>query len=163
MRVLIVYAGRTGTTRKAAEWLAELVPGAVLRDLSESDPNPERYDAVAVGCGIYRGLIPVCVRKWLIRNEEALLGIPTGLFICNAFLDEAPAIFARNFPQALLDSCVVIDSFGGEFHPELLGAIDRRYLQSKMRKHNKMTGHAETPPALSLENIIVFAKKLTGS
>lgn len=55
MKVLIAYAGKTGTTQRAVKLLSEQFSNVVLRDLTVGRPNPEDYDAVIVGGSIRMG------------------------------------------------------------------------------------------------------------
>ena len=54
MKILIVYATRTGTAAKAAALLAEYFDGAAVL-ISNKLPDPEGYDAVIFGSGIRNG------------------------------------------------------------------------------------------------------------
>ena len=72
MRVLIVYAGRTGTTERAAKRLAGEIPHSTLRNLNETGASPERdYDVVVIGSSVRNLEIEPAVRKWLIAHEDA--------------------------------------------------------------------------------------------
>ena len=160
MHVLIAYAGKMGTTAKAARLLADhFDEGATLRNLHDrirADAN--RYEAVVIGTAVYRGKIDPDVRKWLIQNEKALQGKRKGIFLCNAFVEETPEIIAANFPAALLDDCSAVMSFGGEIPESGLTASDRSWIEKRMKKRQK--SGADYMPCLQVDAIAAFAAQL---
>ena len=158
-RVLIVYAGRCGTTERAALLLASHFENASVRDLTKTDASPERYDAVIAGSAVYRGLIEPAVRSFLIRYEKTLGSRPLGLFLCHAFTDEAPDIFRENFPQELLSSCVTYDSFGGSFDLASLGFRDRRWMNKHLKERSRLRGSENMLLGLSESSVRIFAER----
>ena len=84
MKVLIVYATRTGTTERAARMLAGHFPGAHLCDLREENPDPSGYDIILFGSGIYFGRILKPLKIWLNEYWEVIRPKIKGVFICNA-------------------------------------------------------------------------------
>ena len=165
MQVLIAYAGKNGTTKKAAQLLAKEFEGATIRNLHEKvRAEAMRYDAVIIGSSVYRGLIDPTVRRWLIQNEKLLRGKRKGIFLCNAFLDETPDIIAANFPPALIDDCVACTSFGGEIPTSGLSFSDRMWLASHTRKRNrKNKGTEDVVPCLMTDAIKTFADEINRS
>ncbi len=158
-RILIVYAGRRGTTERAAHLLASCFENASVRDLTKTDASPERYDAVIAGSAVYRGVIEPSVRSFLIRYENTLGTRPLGLFLCHAFTDEAPDIFRENFPAALLSSCVTYDSFGGSFELDSLGFRDRRWMNKHLKERDRIRGSENLLSGLSESSIRIFAER----
>ena len=157
MRVLIAYAGRTGTTGKAARLLADCFGEASLRNLMETDATPERYDAVVIGSCVRSGRIEPCVRKWLIRHEKTLSGMRKGVFLCNAFMNESQTVIRENFPEEFLQECVAVDSFGGEIDFSKLGFSDRITLRMQMKRHPELKNLV---PCLMTDTIVTFAEKI---
>ena len=104
MRVLIVYATRTGSAAKAAELLAGYFSDARVSNLENENPNPNGYDVVIFGSGI------------------------------RALIDEAPKILRDNFSLQLRNSSIVVESLGGEFDPEKLSQKDRLMLKLKKKE-----------------------------
>ena len=161
MRVLIVYAGRTGTCEKAARLLREAFgSGASLRDLRTEKAFPERYDAVVAGSAVRSGQIEPAVRSWLMKNEKALREKKCGIFICNAFMEESASILRNNFPKAFLEECVAVESFGGEIHMEKLGFSDRMKLMSQMKRRRRIAGDSSLIPCLLPDTIRDFAAQM---
>ncbi len=161
MHVLIAYAGRMGTTAKAARLLADhFDEGATLRNLHDRiRADAQRYEAIVIGSAVYRGKIDQDVRKWLIQNEKALQGKKKGIFLCNAFVEETPEIIAANFPPALLDDCEVVMSFGGEIPKSGLTASDRSWIERRLKKRSK-TSREDYMPCLQVDAIAAFAAQI---
>lgn len=158
MRVLIVYAGRTGTTERAAKRLAAEIPHCTLRNLNETGASPERdYDVVVIGSAVRNLEIEPAVRKWLVTHERTLEGMKKAVFLCNAFLTDLPEIVSKNFPKPFLDECLAVDSFGGELPYERLGFSDRRTLKKLEKKHPETQVMV---PCLLTDAIDTFAEKV---
>lgn len=134
MKILIVYATRTGTAAKAAALLAEYFDGAAVFDLSNKLPDPEGYDAVIFGSGIRNGRILPPLRKWLSRYWKKIAPVTKGVFICNAVLDESPEIMKENFSLELRNSSAAVDSFGGELNPRKLRSRELIFMNPAVRK-----------------------------
>lgn len=158
MRILIAYAGRTGTTEKAARMLAAYFEDADLRDLRRDHPIPSKYDAVVVGSCVRSGKIEPAVRKFLIRHERELDEKKVGIFICNAFLDQVPSIIEKNFPELLVEQCVSVDSFGGEVDYSKLGFFEK--LEANMSLKRLKEQGSVVLPCLLTDRIKVFADKI---
>ena len=78
MRVMIIFASKTGRTRRLAEAVADGVRDAgaeaVLEAASEADPNAlARADAVILGSGVHMGGIESEMRAFLERTASLWL------------------------------------------------------------------------------------------
>ena len=159
-RVLIAYAGKRGTTERAAHFLASCFENASVRDLKKTDASPERYDAVIVGSAVYRGAIEPQARSFLVRYENTLLGVPLGIFLCHAFAYEAPDLFRDNFPESLLESCVTYDSFGGTYDLSQMGVRERMWMNRHLRARSRQRGREDLLTGLSDSSIRAFAERM---
>ena len=158
MRYLIAYAGRSGTTQKAAHLLGEYFEDVDIKDLTRDYPNPSKYDAVIVGSSIRRGRIENAARKFLIKHENVLSDKKLGLYICNVFLDQVPVIFEKNFPKQLLAECVCVDSFGGEVNYENLGLFERMAADFFLK--NLKEQESVVLPCLMTDRIRIFSENM---
>ena len=134
MRVLIVYATRTGSAAKAAELLAGYFSDARVSNLENENPNPNGYDVVIFGSGIRFGRILPPLERWLDQYWDRIRPMSKGVYICNALIDEAPKILRDNFSLQLRNSSIVVESLGGEFDPEKLSQKDRLMLKLKKKE-----------------------------
>jgi len=71
-RVLIAYASKRGSARKAAEWIAaELGPIADIVDLKKSPPSSlKQYGTVVLGSGILAGKVYRPLQRFIGKHSE---------------------------------------------------------------------------------------------
>lgn len=127
MKTAILYATRTGTTKKCAEYLCNALGGAELFDLKTSRCDLSKYDTVIIGGGVRIGRIAKPASKFLVQNKDALLGKKLGLFLCAGFMDEEniKKQIELNFPPELLSHASAAACLGGEICVENLKGIDK--------------------------------------
>lgn len=154
MKVLIAYAGKTGTTERAAKLLGRRFENVTLRDLTVGSPNPDDYDAVIVGGSIRMGMLHKNARRWLEDNWDVLKTKKFGCFICHGFLEQAPQLIEQNFSEEMLEIAVCVDSFGGELDEKKLRGADRIITKMVMKT---MKGREDFVPCLRTDRIEVFA------
>ncbi len=159
MKILIVYASRTGSAERAARILGDLFEDAYVANLGEGSPDPAAFDAVIFGSGIRFGRIHRPLRRWLEKYWQVIRPMPKGVFICNALVEEAPAILKDNFSLDLRNSSVVVDTFGGEFDPGRLTALERILYEPEIRRIAGRGGR-ELVPVLMTDRIRVFADEM---
>ena len=114
MKILIVYAGKTGTTEKCANLLAKKLDNVTIVNLLEQNPNVNDYDVIIVGSNIRFGKIHKKVSKFLHKWYSELLLKNAAYFVCCAFVDKAEDHFKINFQDVILSTAVTYDTFGGE-------------------------------------------------
>ena len=158
MKVLIAYAGKTGTTARAAHLLAKHFDDAVITDLAKETPDPTRFDVVIIGSAIRFGMVMKPVRLWLTKNWDTLKGQKKALFICNGFIEQAPQILKDNYSLELRNSSIIVDSFGGEMDPSKLGGMDRFFVRMVINKMRANKGGKDFVPVLRTDRIKSFAE-----
>ena len=72
MRVLIVYGTKYGSTKIIAEWIAERLGFDSLIAEVKDAPNPEGFDLVIIGSGIYNDSFLPEVMDYIDRHIEVL-------------------------------------------------------------------------------------------
>jgi menaquinone-dependent protoporphyrinogen oxidase len=129
MKILIVYATRTGTTKSCAELLAAKLSkhDVTLADitLSGSMPDPSGYDFVAVGSPVRYGKLHGRVDGYLKAYGEKLKNTRAGYFICCGYVDSGDEYISKLIPQDLLASASAAECFGGELNLKKQKGIDR--------------------------------------
>ncbi len=113
MKTIIVYATKSGASRKCAELLASKIKDCSFFDLSKQVPEIERFDMVILGSGVRMGKIYKPMKGFIEKYMKALLSKKTAFFLCNSYPHTFKKVIERNIPQELIDSAVCIESFGG--------------------------------------------------
>ncbi len=98
-RFLIAYESRHGQTEKIANFIGERLILAghsydliMLNKLSH-DTNPRYYQGVIVGAPIYARKVSSKVKRWLLKNREAIQQKPSAFFsVCLGVLQEQPEV-----------------------------------------------------------------------
>ncbi len=157
MKILIAYAGKSGTTEKCAKLLGEQLPGSVLADLNLQTPDISGFDTVVVGGSIRMGQLHSKAKSFVEQNLQTLKSKKAAYFICCIFAENAEKLFADNFPKELLDCAVGYECFGGELNLEKLRGLDqfiaRMVMKSAEEKRNP-------PPQINRENIAILSDKI---
>lgn len=127
MKAAILYATRTGTAKKCAEYLCKALGTADLFDLKTDRCDLSKYDTVIIGGGVRIGRVPKPAAKFLAQNKEALLQKKLGLFLCAGFTDEenGKKQLEQNFPTELLRHACAVACFGGEICMDRLKGLDK--------------------------------------
>jgi len=123
MKILIAYAGKTGTTEKCAKLLGEKLPGASVVNLNLETPEISGFDTVIVGGSIRMGQLHKQAKNFIEQNSRSLKTKKSAYFICCS--GDASKLFIDNFPKELLDSAVAYEGFGGEMNIENFHGFDR--------------------------------------
>jgi menaquinone-dependent protoporphyrinogen oxidase len=117
MSTLIIYATKHGCVKSCAEKLSQGLTGKVdIINIKERGiSNLDVYDKVVIGGSIYAGRIQKEISDFCSTNLSVLKEKKTGLFICCMVKNNEEAQINGSFPEELLTSAVVKESFGGEF------------------------------------------------
>ena len=115
MKVLVVYATKTGSTRECAQMLKEsLAPHTVtLCDADKEDISPDGYDKVIVGTYIRFGKGAKSVLAYLKKYGKELKSARASYFICCAYADMSDTYISECFGQELLACAEYTANFGG--------------------------------------------------
>ena len=117
MRILIVYATETGTTRECVRLMRQFLR---RRDVSvvnlcedEMPADLSLYDALLVGGPIRHGKLHSAVLRFIRDERELLLRKTVGYFVVAGFADEAAEQIEKNIPKDLRDSAFDVVYVGG--------------------------------------------------
>src|SRR5665647_1152180 len=107
MKTLIVYASKTGTTKKCATYLYDKIKKdkeAVLLDLSKNAEDVSIYDTVIIGSPIRAGKIQKSVKNFMEKYQNILKDKDLYIFFCCASDETFAKYITDNIPQMLIDS-----------------------------------------------------------
>ena len=114
MQILIVYAGKTGTTEKCAKMLGEKLNNATIVNLVEQNAGISKYDLIIIGSSIRMGRFHSQAKKFINNNKDMLKTKKTAYYVCCGFSSNYKQYFENNVSKELLDNAIVYDTFGGE-------------------------------------------------
>ena len=166
MKILIAYASKSGTTREAAEMLAELLPNhtVTLADLSETTPVPGDFDYIVLGGPIRMGRAHKALRHYLSKFDEALCKVPHTLFLCCSIPHQFEHYLECTFSDALRESAQDALYFGGKLDPSKQRGIDKlivRMIRSSIEESaNEEDDEDAVLPGLLPEHIRMLADRL---
>lgn len=139
MRVLIAYAGKTGTTRKCAAMLAKKFPVAFTMDLDvDKELINTDYDLIIIGSNVRMGALNRNVKTFISNNRELLLERKFALFACCAFVENVNQYFQNNVPKNILEHAIVYDTFGGEINLKELNGLEKTIVKTVLSRENRV-------------------------
>ena len=167
-KILIVYAGKTGSTATAAQLLYDRLTGrdVTLCTPEDSASDPSAYDIVVIGGCIRYAKLYKPVREYLKKWDAVLANKQTGYFLVCGFPDSAQEYYDKNLTREQRERAFDLACFGGEMVPAHAKNLwDKLIL--KMERDNILGGGNNGEqredmvlPTISEENIAVFANKL---
>lgn len=127
MRILIAYAGKSGTSQKGAELLASMLPNhdVTVADLEKTNPVAGDFDYIVLGGAIRMGKAHKALRRYLAAHTEAICGVPHTLFLCCGFAEQFENYLESTFDAALLESADDTVYFGGELDVSKQRGLDK--------------------------------------
>jgi menaquinone-dependent protoporphyrinogen oxidase len=155
MSTCIAYATKYGFTKTCAEILAKKLDGETdIYDLSNHQPDLNKYDKVIIGGSIYAGKIRKPAMQFSSDHMDSIKGKKLGLFICGmSDGEDAQKQLESSFPKELLTVAVAKDSFGGECNFDRMNFIDRFIMK-------KITGSGQNQVRILEDHITRFASHM---
>lgn len=114
MKILIAYAGKSGTTEKCAGLLSEKLPNATIVNLNLNSPDIGGFDAVIVGGSIRMGQLNKKAKNFMQRNLQTLKLKKAAYFICCGFERNAPDLFSSNFSRNFSTALWIMNALAGK-------------------------------------------------
>ena len=127
MKTLILYATKTGTTKKCAALLAANLgaDSCELWDLADGMPELSGYDALALGSYLRMGVVDKRLSAFLEKRKAEILEKPFGLFLCGCVEEKVSEAIAKNFKEEFLEKARCVEFFGGELSPEKCKGLEK--------------------------------------
>ena len=114
MQILIVYAGKTGTTEKCAGILGQKLKNVTTINLVAQDVDVSKYDLIIIGSSVRIGMLHNKVKRFISDNTDILKTKKVAYYICCGFYNNYKEYFEKNISKELLDSAIIYDTFGEE-------------------------------------------------
>ena len=120
MKTLILYATKSGTTKKCAALLAANLgaDSCALWDLCDGEPALFGYDTLVLGSYLRMGVVDKRLTAFLEKHRDEILEKPFGLFLCGCVEEKISEAIVKNFREEFLEKALCVDFFGGELSPE---------------------------------------------
>lgn len=130
MKTALIFATLHGTTKKAADYIAENLTedDVTLFSLNEKQEiDLSKYDKVILGASIHMGIVAAQMKKFCKRNLEQLQSKKLGLFVCGMEPDLDRQVFELEmaFPRELHKTARATAFAGGEFLFEKMNFFQR--------------------------------------
>lgn len=113
MKIIILYATKSGAARECAELLSKKFGSCPIRDLSQLVPDLTGFDTIIIGTGVRMSTIYKPALHFLQQNVGLLLTKKLALYFCNAYPDTFQRAVEKNVPLELMEHTICIKSFGG--------------------------------------------------
>lgn len=164
MKILIAYAGKSGTSRAAAELLAGQLKSheVSVADLTQNDTVLGDTEYIVLGGAIRMGKAHKALRRFLKENEEAIATLPHTLFLCCGIPEQFENYLRRTYPPSVLDSAEDAVYFGGELNVANQKGFDKivaRMIRNSIRDSEDDEAGL---PGLLPEHVRVLADRLCG-
>ena len=157
MKILIAYAGKTGSTEKCAKILEQRLENATAADIAGRDIDISNYDLIITGSSIRMGMLHSKIKKFINNNRDLLKSKKTAYYICCGFPANCQKYFENNIPKELLNLAVIYDTFGGEMDISKQKGLDK-FIVNMISK----TEEGQKEVRILNENIDKFVEKLKG-
>ena len=162
MKLLIAYAGKSGTSRECAHLLASYLPQFTvdMADLEKETPDVLKYDHIVLGGSIRMGRAHRALRKFLGRFSADLINTPHTLFLCCGISEQFSFYAERTFPEALRESADDVLYFGGRLDPAAARGFDRLFVRMMRNAINESEDDEAALPGILPEHIRALADRL---
>lgn len=159
MKTAIIYATKTGTTKKVAKGLAEKIKGEVkLLPIANVKPGCLlRYDFVIIAGSIHYGRIQSEIKSFVNKNRATFRGILYGLYIMCMFEEEADEYMKKSFGEDIVENAMITACFGGEVNPNEGNFVTKKLIKANLKKFEE---EGKEPPAIRWERVDEFADEI---
>ena len=169
VKIAIIYATKSGTTRECAEILAQHLHrhDVSVFDVSKA-PDLEAYDAIVLGFSVRMGRAIKSARRFMRENTDTLARKNASYFICCGFIDCFDEYAKKTIPQELLSAASDVSCFGGHLDPSRVKGLDKIVVKSVRAEilgggDNGDARDDMVLPTILDENIVQFAERIKGS
>ena len=166
MRILIVYAGKNGTTKSCVERLVRQLgkKDVTVADLANGAVDPSEFDLVVFGSSVYFGKLRPLARAYLKTYESVLCEKKLALFLCCGLEGEYDYYREKLFSQRLRDAASFSAFFGGSLKTDGVPFWDKlilRSMRSSLFEADMDNGeYFATLPTVLPENIDKLASQI---
>lgn len=132
MKTLIVYATKTGTTKKCAALLAANlgIESCALWNMADGEPDLSGYDGLVFGSPLRMGVIDKKMAAFFQKKKAEILERRFGIFLCGCLEEKVSEAITKNFSEDFLEKARSVEYFGGELSAEKSKGLDKLVIRS---------------------------------
>ena len=144
MKTLILFASRYGATEEIAYMLKSAVGGDVtVCNVRERGISLAEYDTVIIGSCVYMFKLDKHIKRFLRRNEKALMGKRLGLYLCCYTTPGTDGYLEHFFSPELLAHAAAKDILGGKMQYEKMSYAYKQLFGALMTSPQYRAQYAE--------------------
>jgi len=145
MKTLIAYATKCGTSETASKMIDEkLEEKAKIVNLEkEKIGSLEEFDFVLIGGSIYMGRVQGAVKKFLKKNEKALLRKRVGLFLACGEPEKFEDYFNAFLSEKIFKHAEILTSIGFAYYIEKMGPLSRKIVVDMVKIEKTVEDYRE--------------------
>ena len=162
MKILVAYAGKSGSCRTMCELLATCLPNheVVVADLVAAPIAPLGFDYVVLGGAVRFGKLHRALRAYLAAHGKAIAKMRHALFLCCAFADQFENYAEMLFEGDLLTSADEVVYFGGELNVSRQRGLDKLFARLMRSSILESEEDDAMLPGLLPEHVRLLADRL---
>ncbi len=162
MKTLIIYASKTGATKKCAGLIATHLgaENCELFDIASGETELSGYDCCVIGSYIRMGVIDKRAAAFIKKHQNELFSMKFGLFLCGCLEGKVSDAIVKNFNDDLLEHALCVEFFGGELHSEKYKGAEKLFVKSIHKIADKDPSF-KTVEKIQPESIAAFAAELS--
>ena len=132
MKTLIIYATKSGTTKKCAALLAANlgIESCALWNMADGEPELSDYDCLVFGSPLRMGVIDKKISAFLQKKKAEILERRFGLFLCGCLEEKVSEAITKNFSEDFLEKARSVEYFGGELSAEKGKGLEKLVIRS---------------------------------
>ncbi len=127
MKILIVYATRSGVSRQAAQMLASPMAQKAeisIFDINNAPPSPEGFDVAIIGGSVRYGKLNSKLKKYIKTYKNILSEMNSAAFICCGIAENFDDYRVMQLPLDVKFS-LGVHYFGGHLKPDEYNGFDK--------------------------------------
>ncbi|MGL4374664.1 MAG: flavodoxin family protein, partial [Turicibacter sp.] len=131
MNVLIIYDSKYGTTKRAAQILAQIIDNSKVISIDTFDETDKNYDVIILGTRVYQDKVSVKMLEF-VQAHEAWLKTKLVFAYVMMLEGDSGAKYLKPIKDILGESLISMKSFGGQLILEKLDEMDYKAIKKQL-------------------------------
>lgn len=158
MKTLIIYASKTGTTKKCADILAKELGDCTITDIHKVKKiSLDEYDAVVFGSYIHAGKLDKKLKNYALTHLTDVRAKKVGFFVTGSGYNSALGAYKSNLSAEFISKCRSCVYGGGEYNLDNAKGITKILLKILIRAAAEK---GVSLPEIIPENLLSLAQEL---